>query len=161
MASFAQSWSIGAAGIYGDDIENMGAHIRGYYNTKNNKICLGPEFSKFANKTEIHNGEEVTTKLSEVNLNAHYIFELTEHWALYPLAGLNLSFETEEYEVLGESKSETISEFGTNVGFGVHRTFGNLIVFGEYDHLFSELSQNSLLIGAFLTFGKKSTSEHE
>ncbi|MFY0600715.1 MAG: outer membrane beta-barrel protein [Cyclobacteriaceae bacterium] len=156
-----QSWSLGAAGIYGDDIESFGAHFRGYYNFKNDRVCFGPEFSHFFKKTETHNGEEVTTKLSEVNFNLHYVFELTEHFGVYPLTGVNLSFETEEFEVNGEPHSESITEFGSNLGFGIHRTFGRLMFFGEYDHLFSKLSQNSFLIGVFYIIGKKPTSEHE
>jgi len=161
MVSFGQSWSIGAAGIYGDDIQNVGAHVRGYYNLKNNKVCLGPEFSRFANKTETHNGETVTTKLSEINFNIHYIFELTEKFGVYPLTGVNLSLETEEIEVANEFESDTVSELGANLGFGVHKIFDNVIVFAEYDHLFSELSQNSFLLGVFYTFGSKSHSEEE
>lgn len=154
MVSFGQSWSLGAAGIYGDDIENVGIHLRGYYNLKNNKICFGPEFSYFLTADEIVGGEPVEKKLNEWNFNFHYIIELNEKWGVYPLSGLNVSFEKETVLTGPDQGEHSISEFGVNVGFGIHRAVNKWVIFSEYDHLFSELSQNSILLGAFYTFGK-------
>lgn len=151
----AQSWSLGGGAVYGDDIENIGIHFRGYYNLADNKVCFGPEFSNFFKKTETIQGEEISKRLSELNFNVHYIFEISEHWGLYPLTGTNISFEKEEVEVGLLKETEELTEFGINLGFGAHRQFGNLILFMEYDHLFSKLSQNSFLLGAFITFGRR------
>ena len=57
------------------------------------------------------------------------------------------------------SVHETV--FGANLGIGIHRPIGKWVIFAEYDHLFSELSQNSFLVGAFFTFGKKEDTSEE
>ena len=161
LCLWAQSWSIGGAAIYGDDIENAGIHLRGYYNLPNDKVCFGPEYSYFFKKSENVNGREITKKLSEVNLNLHYIFEIAESWGIYPLAGANVSFESEELILAGEPQSEELTRWGANLGIGLHRPIGNWVVFGEFDHLFSDLSQNSFLLGAFISFGKRSKHSKE
>lgn len=155
----AQSWSLGGAAIYGDDIHNVGLHLRGYYNLANDKICFGPEYSYFLEKSETINGEEISKQLSEVNFNIHYVLEISEKWGVYPLTGANISFETEELEIGGTLESENVTKWGANLGIGVHRPVRNWVVFAEYDHLFSDLSQNSFLLGAFVTFGV--TTKHE
>ena len=101
-------------------------------------------------------GEEVTKKLSEINFNAHYIFEVAEKWGVYPLTGLNVSFETEEFTTAGDRESEELTRWGANLGIGIHRPVGNWVIFGEFDHLFSDLAQNSIVLGAFITLGKQS-----
>lgn len=148
----SQTWSIGVAGIYGDEIENAGVHIRGYYNFKGNKVCFGPEFSQFFKTTETIGGESIEKNLSEINFNVHYVIELSEGWGFYPLSGMNVSFEKEKN--LTSQEQHSISELGLNLGAGIHREFGPWIFFVEYDHLFSKVSQNSMLLGAFFTFGK-------
>ncbi|WP_190808928.1 outer membrane beta-barrel protein [Flagellimonas sp. S3867] len=156
----AQSWSLGGGAVYGDDIENIGIHFRGYYNLPNNKVCFGPEYSNFFEKSETENGEETNKSLNEINFNIHYIIEISEHWGLYPLTGANLSFEKEEIEIDLIKQSEDTSKFGVNLGFGIHRQVGNMVLFAEYDHLFGNLSQNSFLLGVFVIFGEGIDSSH-
>ncbi|MFT7614084.1 MAG: hypothetical protein ACI9J3_003066 [Parvicellaceae bacterium] len=157
----SQSYSLGGALIYGNDIEEFGGHARAYYNMKNNKICFGPEFSQFSKKKVTIGGEEISERLREVNFNLHYIFELNESWGFYPLVGLNMSFVNEEITDISSIHTEThkAEEFGTNLGFGFHKNVNRWMFFGEFDRLFSDISQNSFLVGAFFTFGKK--TEHE
>lgn len=154
LISQAQSWSIGAAGIYGDDIGNVGIQLRGYYNLKGNRVCFGPEFSSFFTTTETQNSEVIEKKLNEVNFNLHYIIELNEKLGIYPLIGANFSSEKEEITDGSEVKTHTTEGLGVNLGMGMHRAKNRWIFFGEYDHLFSELSQNSFILGAFFTFGQ-------
>lgn len=156
--SFGQSFSLGGGMIYGDDIGTVGAQARAYYNTKNGKMCFGPEFSHFLKSSETIHGEEITRQLNEINFNLHYIMELDEKWGVYPVIGMNMSFEKEEITTLGESHTENINELGANLGAGIHRSFNQWLLFAEYDHLFSDLSQNSIVIGAFFTFGKTTES---
>ncbi|MGX1929040.1 hypothetical protein [Flagellimonas sp. 2504JD4-2] len=159
----AQSWSIGGGAVYGDAIENIGIHFRGYYNLPNNKVCFGPEYSNFFEKTASNNGVVTTKALSEINLNLHYIMEISEGWGFYPLTGVNVSFEKEKIDLTGETHKK--SEMGINLGTGIHRQVGNLMVFLEYDYLISELSQHSVLLGAFITIRSKTSRkkdlEHE
>jgi len=157
----AQSWSLGVAAIYGDDIDNLGIHARGYYNFPGDKVCLGPEYSYFFNSTRLIDGTKVDIRLSELNFNAHYIVELSEHWGIYPLAGVNLSFERVEYLDNPQINSETERVWGLNLGIGIHRSIGPVIVFTEYDRLLSDLAQNAIVVGAFITIGKSHSSSEE
>ena len=155
----AQSWSIGGGAVYGDDIDNVGLHFRGYYNLPNNKVCFGPEYSNFFEKTASNNGVAITKALSEINLNLHYILEISEDWGVYPLTGFNISFEKEKIDLTGETHKK--SEMGLNLGTGLHRQFGNIMVFLEYDYLISELSQHSVLLGAFITIRSKTNRKKD
>ncbi len=60
-------------------------------------------------------------------------------------------------------EEETFNEWGINAGAGFHYFLNyKFIVFSEWDHLFSDLSQNTFTVGLFYTFGKGFTSpEHE
>lgn len=157
----AQSWSIGIAAIYGDDIENLGIHARGYYNFAGDRVCLGPEYSYFFSTAQSIDGTQVQVNLSELNFNAHYIIELSEHWGVYPLTGVNLSFERVAYRDNPELNSDTEQVWGLNLGLGIHRSVGPLVIFMEYDRLFSDVAQNALVVGAFVTFGKSRSSPEE
>ena len=151
----AQSWSMGSGVIYGDDIQQVGIHVRGYYNLPGDRICFGPEFSHFLSKSAYQNGATITKYLNEVNFNAHYIFELSHSWGIYPVAGINISFEKEEVNFQNGGFERTQdSVFGSNLGIGVHGAINKWTIFAEFDHLISDLSQNSLVLGAFYTFGK-------
>lgn len=153
----AQSYSVGMAGVYGDDIEEPGVNLRAYYNLKNERICFGPEFTLFKTGSKTLDGEDEDISLFELNFNMHYIFELTHRFGVYPLVGINFSKETAETETI-ELKEE---KWGANLGMGVHYAIGKVVLFTEYDHLFSDLSQNSYLVGFFLTFGNKEAEEPE
>ncbi len=148
----AQRYSLGIGGIYGDDIENVGLHFRSYYNL-NEKICFGPEFSYFFTTSESIGSEEIERSLYEINLNGHYIFELSESWGIYPLVGLNLSVEDETITRNGEQEKEAVEVFGLNLGGGIHKSFNRTIVFAEYDHLLSDLSQSSWVVGLLFHIG--------
>ena len=153
MAATAQSYSVGGGLAYGDDIREPGVNFRGYYNLANNKICFGPEFTFFKKKTENVIREEIDITLFEVNFNVHYIFEITHKFGVYPLGGLNYSQENEKYS--DAAKEETAKKWGLNLGIGTHYAINKFVVFLEYDHLLSDLSQNTFIFGAFYTFGKK------
>lgn len=155
----AQSFSLGGAIVYGDDVEQLGLHLRGYYNLKNNKVCFGPEYSNFFKAKEFIGGDQITKKLDELNFNVHYVFEINEALGFYPLTGLNYSTEKEEVETANGMHSFSKYAMGVNLGFGFHKLKGRTVFFAEYDHLFSDLSQNSILIGFFYNLSKM--KEHE
>lgn len=154
QCAMAQSYSVGAGLAYGDDIREPGINFRGYYNLADNRICFGPEFTYFKKRTENSASEEIDISLFEINLNAHYLFEVTHKLGIYPVIGLNYSQEKEDYTDTEEEVTE--KKWGMNVGAGTHYTVNKFTVFLEYDHLFSDLSQNTFILGAFYTFGKKS-----
>ncbi len=146
--STAQTYSLGLAGVYGDDIDNLGVHVRGYINSRNHKFCIGPEFTWFFRETTSQDNQVLERDLFEINLNGHYVMELTETLGLYGLTGLNFSQEKEVYLHDGQIEEEEVfREYGINLGAGVHYIINaNWMVFGEYDHLFSNLSQNTFTL---------------
>ena len=154
----AQSYSIGIAGVYGDDIQEPGFNLRAYYNLKNERICFGPEFTLFKNHIEEHGNGEIELSLFELNFNVHYIFEISEKFGVYPLTGLNFSREREEPSAVSE-ESVTEEKWGLNLGFGAHYPVRDFTFFVEYDHLFSDLNQNTYTAGVFYTFGRKERHE--
>ena len=150
----AQSYSLGAGLAYGDDIKEPGINVRGYYNLAGNRICFGPEFTYFKKRTENSASEELDVSLFELNFNAHYIFEVNHKLGVYPIVGLNYSQEKEKYADTGEE--DTLKKWGANLGIGTHYAVNKFTAFLEYDHLFSNLSQNTFILGVFYTFGEKS-----
>jgi len=158
---YSQSVSFGGGFVYGDDIKEAGINLRAYYNLPGDKVCLGPEYSTFLTRKKKINGEDIEINLYEFNFNGHFIFEVTNKFAVYPFTGLNFSREKEEIEITGDKEIFTQEAFGLNLGFGAHYAYYDFSFFAEYGHLFSDLSQNSITIGVFYTFGKESESEDE
>jgi len=154
--TYSQSVSVGGGLVYGDDIEEPGINLRVYYNLPGNRVCFGPEFSTFLSHKENVNGEDIEIDLYELNLNVHYIFELTHKLGFYPFTGLNFSREKEQIEIAGVHETFTEEKFGLNLGFGAHYAYNKVVFFTEYDHLFGNLHQNSITLGLFYTFGNKS-----
>lgn len=142
---------VGGGPLYGDDIEELGANIR-LYTFVGDKICFGPEFTAFGKHDTMIDGEAAELSLWEVNFNGHYIFEVSEGLGLYPVAGFNYSKETEAIAGHADAIEDA---FGINLGIGVHYELNKLIVYTEYDRLFSDLSQNSFTVGVLFHLGKK------
>ncbi len=158
MIVTGQSYSVGAGLAYGDDIKEPGINLRAYYNLANNKVCFGPEFTYFKKRTESTLNEDLDISLFELNFNIHYILEVTHKFGIYPLGGLNYSQENEKYSDV--AKEEVVKKWGLNLGMGAHYAIHKFVVFLEYDHLLSDLSQNTFIFGTFYTFGKKH-EQHE
>ena len=143
--------------MYGDDIEEFGLNLRAY-TFLNDKICFGPEFTLFGNHDTMIDGEEAEVGLYEINFNGHYIFEVGEGLGLYPVAGFNYSRELERIDGHADVIEDAL---GVNLGMGLHYETGKLILYTEYDRLFSELRQNSFTIGLLFHLGKKHEKEAE
>ncbi|MEL7002287.1 MAG: outer membrane beta-barrel protein [Bacteroidota bacterium] len=159
-----QSYSAAVGAAYGDDINTVGVHARGYYNFPNGRVCFGPEFTYFENKEEVDGNIREEISLWEINFNAHFIFELSHKVGFYPVIGANFSHEREDIFVNNTfEEEETLQEWGVNAGAGFHYLINpKWIIFSEWDHLFSDLSQNTFTIGIFYTFGKGlGVSEHK
>lgn len=81
MCAFAQKGqkAVGASLSYGTEIENLGIGIKGQYNfTDALRGELGADY--FLKKDGV--------SMFDVNLNAHYLFTLSDKVKVYPLAGL-------------------------------------------------------------------------
>lgn len=156
VQALSQRFDIGVAAVYGDDITKFGQNTRFYVNTNDHRFCLGPEFSWFQEDSKMVGGEELQRNLIEFNFNGHMNLEIVGPLMFYPLIGLNYSVEKEDYVHNGEiEESETLREWGFNLGSGLHYNLGkDWILFAEYDHLFSKISQNTLTFGILVGFGK-------
>lgn len=142
---------LGGGPMYGDDIEELGINLRAY-TFIGDRICFGPELTLFGNHDTVIDGEAAELGLWEVNFNGHYIFELDKGLGLYPVGGFNYSRETERVEGHAD---EVKDAWGINLGLGVHYELRKLILYTEYDRLFSDLRQNSFTIGLLFHLGKR------
>ena len=129
-----RSFTFGLGLPYSFVLNAPGINSRFYYNIGEH-ICFGPEFSFFSTDEE---------NIYDINFVGHYIFE-TKIAGIYPLAGANYTIETFEEE-------ETEEAFGLVTGIGLHRAFNRFIVFGEYSHVFSELSDDFVTVGVMYHF---------
>lgn len=152
-----QGISVGPGLDYGFGFENPALHLRSYA-FLNEHLCFGPEFNYFLPKTTTVGGEEERENLWEINLNAHYVFELSHKVGAYPIAGFNYSRESVLELHHSEAEPKIESAFGVNIGVGAHYSLGRLIPFVEYLYLASELGQHSAVIGTFIILWEK---EHE
>ena len=144
--SIAQRYSIGAAAVYGTEIESLGYQVRAYYNI-HHKTCFGPELTYFPKTSHVIDGENTDVSLTEFNFNGHHHFNIgVKYLGVYPLAGLNWSREEE-----GE---ETNEAFGINIGAGLHYSKKKWTIFTEIIHLTGELSEQTILLGFFYTPSK-------
>ncbi|GAA4275853.1 hypothetical protein GCM10022259_05770 [Aquimarina mytili] len=128
--------------------ENIfGINTRIYYGP-NNHFCFGPEITFFPYQ-EID--EEYELSITELNLNAHYVFELTHSFGVYPLSGINYSLEKERLIDQSNTKEE---EFGLNYGLGVHYGLGKCFVFGEFKGVAGKLNDEFVTVGVIIQLSK-------
>lgn len=120
----------GMAGVFGKE---KGFNTRFYF-FPNHKICFGPEVNFFPRKDhDLSDG-------MEVSFNGHYIFELSERWGIYPLAGIGWKNEEEE------------SGWRGNFGSGLHGSYGRFAPYIEYIYSAGFENEGIFLIGTFFTF---------
>ncbi len=163
FAAIGQSLSFGSALVYGDEIDALGVNVRGYFNTADHRMCFGPEFT-FFNKSEMEDVADIDISLFEFNLNGHYVFEVSDKLGINPIVGLNYSREEEITMGMGEEEFYEKSAWGLLTGVGFHFFLSeHFFMIGEYDHLFSALSENTFTLGLLYTFqvGKKKHHEPE
>lgn len=101
-----------------------GANGRFYY-AVNEAFCFGPEISYFPYQDIDH---ELEKTIIDLNVNAHYIFELSGKLGLYPLSGINYTIEKERL-IDHNNESGKEAEFGINYGLGVHYKVNNSFIF--------------------------------
>lgn len=160
----AQSFSIGTAAVYGDDIKEAGINIRGMVQL-NNPLGFVAEYTAFNEHNEVSKRETESKRLWEINLNAEYNIHITKHFGIYPLVGLNFSAEQEDKEDFdsqgnlytkgnAHSSHHEMNKVGLNLGGGLHYEIGHFEPFIEYGHLFSALRQNLFSVGFMYHIGK-------
>lgn len=146
----AQGLVSGLGATYGSDIKSVGYNIREYMFI-GHKICFGPEVSYFP-KDKLFNSDEY---LFELNITGHYLIELKENFVVYPLIGINYSYEKEVHHehLVNESA------FGLSIGYGIHYKVKNLFPFIEYKYIVGDLAQHVYSVGVL--FSLKSEKHHE
>jgi len=140
----------GIGATYEVDTELYGINGRFYY-ALNKHFCFGPEVSFFPYQNIEDNKEK---SIIDLNINGHYIFELTEKLGFYPLSGINYSIEKERLEI-DTSLNEEEKEFGINYGFGAHYNISkNLFVFSEFKGIIGKLSDEFINLGLIMSLDR-------
>ena len=135
-------WLWGTGITYCSFIGNPGVNLNLTYRVIAG-LHVGPDFSAILNKEEKENGSTLIRKELEYNLNAHYIFELSEKFALYPLVGINYSKVT-IHPKGEEADKRWIS--ACNSGGGVEYSLRNTRLFFESKYV-SKLDKYDLTLG--------------
>ncbi|MCC1483832.1 outer membrane beta-barrel protein [Winogradskyella immobilis] len=136
----------------------IGANARLFYGI-NETFCFGPEISFFPYQDTEDGYEE---NIIDLNINAHYIYEVSHKLGIYPLSGINYTIEKMRL-IEDNNESETENEFGINYGFGLHYIVNNFYVFAEFKGVVGQLSGEFITAGAVFYLdkpNKKSKEEH-
>ncbi|WP_405566941.1 outer membrane beta-barrel protein [Polaribacter sp. Asnod6-C07] len=127
-----------------------GINGRFYYGV-NESFCFGPEISYFPYQNTDKGYEK---SIIDLNINAHYIFELNESLGVYPLSGINYTIENERFvEENDEHKKE--NGFGINYGVGIHYKLKDLFIFSEFKGIAGNLNDEFITIGFIYNFYNK------
>lgn len=112
LGAFAQKGqqSVGFNIGYGFDSKNATLGLDYRYNLTD-EVRLSPSLTYFVKNDGI--------SAWNIDMNAHYVFMLSDMFGFYPLAGLNLSFWKFGYKIDEYSVSQNETRFGANVGLGV------------------------------------------
>lgn len=108
MGVYAQQGqsSVGFTIGYGFDSENATLGLDYRYNVTD-EFRLTPSLTHFVKNDGL--------SAWAIDMNAHYVFKLSEMFGFYPLGGLSLSFWKAS---LGKNVSANETRFGANVGLG-------------------------------------------
>lgn len=148
-------WFAGAGASLEPSEELLGVNIRGYYGP-NEVFCFGPEVSIFPFQ-EVSEDEELS--LVDLNVNAHYIFEIAHGLGLYPLGGINYSIENTRGTVPANTEEVRTNALGLNYGVGFHFNFNKVFLYAEYKGIVSELSAPFITAGIIFDLSKNE-NEH-
>ncbi|MGX1931002.1 outer membrane beta-barrel protein [Flagellimonas sp. 2504JD4-2] len=149
-----KGWIAGAGPSVELDQGLYGINARLFYGI-NSEFCFGPEIAYFPYATI---NDEHELRVTDLNFNAHYIFEVTERLGLYPLTGINYTIEKERM-LESASEYEKKEEFGWNYGFGLHYNLNNIFVFGEFKGIVGSLNDEFMTIGVIFNIFKESESK--
>lgn len=122
-----EKWLLGAGITYCGYADNPGVNLNVTYRLAGN-LHIGPDFSAILTDKVKENGRIVKRKELEYNLNATWLFDITETFSLYPLVGYNFSKIT--VHPLGLEADERWVG-GWNCGAGVEIPIRRLHLFSE------------------------------
>ena len=150
-----QGFTVGIGGTLETTNELYGINARVFY-AINEHFCFGPEASIFPFQ-EID--EAFEKSIVDLNINAHYIFEITHALGIYPLSGMNYTNEQERL-IDNNDTSKKFQEIGLNYGFGAHYKINNMFLFAEFKGIIGQLSAEFITAGVLFNLPKKNKKEH-
>jgi len=124
------------------ELENSlyGINARLFYGP-NERFCYGPEVTYFPYQ-EID--EENELSVIDLNVNAHYFFELAPELEIYPLTGVNFTIEQER--LLADDNEVD--------------NFGKLYVFSEFKGILGKLNDEFITVGVLFSLKSHAKEEH-
>lgn len=144
-----EGWMPGIGPAIANNTSSIGINTRAYYGI-DERFCFGPELSIFPYK-EINDAYEAS--LWEVNLNAHYVFELAHRFGTYPLAGFGYTVEKER-SLTNMEEIERHSAPGINYGIGLHYAVNRVLLFGEFKGVIGDLNDEFFTVGIVILLKK-------
>lgn len=125
---------------YQTDYERFGMGLEGRYNVTDN-IRLAPDLLFFFPNNH-------TTGL-DINVNAHYIFDIQDGFSVYPLAGI--AAVNNRWSAGGESRGFT--DLGFNLGAGAsYDVASNSYLNFEFKYTFQDVDCASIMVGYGVKF---------
>ncbi|NQZ43977.1 MAG: hypothetical protein HRT65_06670 [Flavobacteriaceae bacterium] len=154
--SAQEGWMVGIGPTTAPATSLIGANVRAYFGV-NERFCFGPEFSFFPYQQL---DDTYETSVWEVNLNAHYLFELAPRFGIYPVGGFNFSSDQERIpSTAGTLIRETAP--GINYGAGFHYNTGGVLLFTEFKGVIGALSDEFFTIGAVFLLQKPTHPQNQ
>ncbi|WP_160114818.1 outer membrane beta-barrel protein [Aquimarina sp. AU474] len=144
-----ERWMLGFAPSLELEEELIGINGRFYYGL-NEQICFGPEVTYFPYQS-IDSDNELA--ILDLNVNVHYIFEVSEKLGFYPLTGINYTIEKERL-IEQNDQNEEENEFGLNYGFGAHYNLKKFFAFAEFKGVSGKLNDEFITIGVIFPLVK-------
>lgn len=143
--------NIGVHVLYGTDAKNIGLGAKYQYNVTD-AVRLEAVGDYYLKKEGF--------SMFDINLNAHYLFPVSDKVTLYPLVGINYtSWKQDDYIDLGDYESDgesngdiSDSSIGLNIGGGVQYKLTNHIRIGAELKYQTITGYNSAIIGIGATF---------
>ncbi|GHV14230.1 hypothetical protein FACS1894179_02520 [Bacteroidia bacterium] len=132
---------------YQTDYKRFGLGLEGRYNITDN-IRLAPDVTFFFPKSN-------TTGL-DINLNAHYVFEVQDGLSIYPLAGIGvINNRVSSVDLGGGVKTEShgMTDFGFNLGAGASYDLSdNSYANFEFKYTFQDWDCATIMVGYGVRF---------
>ena len=115
VSAFASAQvAVGVHTLYGTGVENLGIGVRGRYDITD-KFRADANFNYYFKKNNL--------EFWDLNANLHYLFNLTDKFTVYPMAGLGYANvkSSWEYQNLGivYKTNDNYGKFCVNFGGGV------------------------------------------
>ena len=115
VSAFASAQvAVGVHTLYGTGVENLGIGVRGRYDITD-KFRADANFNYYFKKNNL--------EFSDLNANLHYLFNITDKFTVYPMAGLGYANvkSSWEYQNLGivYKTNDNYGKFCVNFGGGV------------------------------------------